>query len=796
MNIIRNLHASFRHLKSDKTNTLINLTGLVLGLGIVSVVLVFVLNETGYNHVFSNRDRIFRAINFNENDNNRWANTPFVVGEAAASSLAEVEAVAHQYNVADFEVRKGVEFLGEKNLLCTDEAFFGMFGVKLVQGDLSGFDQAKKLIWVSRETARKYFGAADPVGQILLIRKKGVESEMEVAGVYADFPKNTTIQASMITNSEFGLEALSMDLISVGQKPGIQDLRESWINGSFFTNYFLLKKGVSAEQFEKKLNELGKAHSEEDNQLSLSLQSLNDIYFGSEKIIDNNSGDKGNKAMLFILASIGILILVVACINYLNLSSAQALTQTKSLAVRKVCGAARAMLIRQMVYESVFVTLVALPFALLAAHFSLTFISNLLGKSYTLELSSQFLISLSILIFIAVFTGAISGLLVAVKITSFRLVETLKGKYTDAGNRHLVRKSMVVFQISVFIVLVALMVVVQKQVHYAFNKDLGIEKEGLLRIPLGDHNYELFKQEISKNPNVINVSGALWIPPHKGKMYVSVPKVDNHTEMVKVNGLFVDYGFAQTMGMKLLMGADFDREKNNSGVLVNESAIKALGLKEILGEQTAFGQVVGVVKDFNMYSIHEAVSPMIIGLNPQMCREVAVRVRTENIKETIASLESDWKKTGGTTAFDFDFTNDILNQIYETDIRFSKIIGLLAIVAISIASLGLFGLSLLLSRQKTKEIGIRKVTGARIGEIVVFLNRDFVIWVIVAFAASTPVAWFAMDRWLQNFAYRTSLSWWIFALAGLLALGIALLTVSWQSWKAATRNPVEALRYE
>jgi len=266
--------------------------------------------------------------------------------------------------------------------------------------------------------------------------------------------------------------------------------------------------------------------------------------------------------------------------------------------------------------------------------------------------------------------------------------------------------------------------------------------------------------------------------------------------MVSIKGLFVDYHFAKTMGMKIAMGSDFDESKNNSGVLINETAIKALGLKEIIDEQTAFGQIVGVVNDFNMYSIHEAIGPMIIGLDPKMCREIAVKISTKNVSETIDFLKKTWKSTGGIVPFDFDFTDDILNQIYESDIRFSKTIGLLAIIAIIIASLGLFGLSLLISQQKTKEIGIRKVTGASVSEILFLINRDFVVWVTIAFVVATPISWLAMDKWLESFAYKTELSWWIFALSGLLALGIALLTVSWQSWKAATRNPVEALRYE
>jgi putative ABC transport system permease protein len=340
------------------------------------------------------------------------------------------------------------------------------------------------------------------------------------------------------------------------------------------------------------------------------------------------------------------------------------------------------------------------------------------------------------------------------------------------------------------------MILVQKQVHFAFAKDLGFSKEGLIRVHLGDHNYELFKQEISKNPNIVDVSGAIWIPPHVSKMNISIPKVNEPEKIVAVYGLFVDYHFARTMGLKLLMGTDFDEKKNNSGVLVNKSAIKTLGLKDIIGEKTAFGAVIGVVSDFNMYSIHEAINPMIIGLNPSMVREIAIRINTENVKQTMAFLKDSWKSTGGTTPFEFEFTNDILNKLYESDIRFSKTIGLMAAVAILIASLGLFGLSLLISQQKTKEIGIRKINSAKVSEVMFILNKDFIKWVVIAFVIAVPIAWYAMYEWLNNFAYKTELSWWIFVLSGIIALGIALLTVSWQSWKAATRNPVEALRYE
>jgi len=796
MNIKNNLLVSIRHLKADKTNSIISISGLILGLGIVAVVLVFVLNELSYNSSFANRKQIYRVLNHNADDNNTWANTPFIIGETTANQLAGVEQFAHQYNIGNMEVKKGNEFIPEKEMLCTESSFFKLFGIEILEGSLDDFDRTNGKILLCKTLAKKYFNNDNPVGQMLTLRYSGKEYPMEVAAVFNDFPKNTTIKASMIAGNNFGFEHLINNAVSTGEKPGIEQLRESWEGGLNCTNYLLLKKGTSVDAFEKKLHQLGIDHSNGNNKLSLSLQPLSGIYFGSAKIVDNNRGDLGNLPMLYILAVVGILILIIACINYLNLAVAQAMTKTKGFAVRKICGAPQKNLIAQMVVESSLISLLALPFALILAHFSLPFISELLGKTYSLALSNQLILGLAILLLITFFTGAFSGLLVSLRFSSFNLVEILKGHKTATNHKFSLRKAMVVFQITVFIALTATMILVQKQVNYAFKKDLGFAKEGLVRIPLGDHNYELFKQEIRKNPNILDVSGALWIPPHKGKMYLTIPKVDNPNEIVKLNGLFVDSRFAETMGMKITMGSDFKEGANNNGVLVNESAIKALGLKEIIGEQTAFGPIIGVVNDFNMYSLHEAVAPMLIGYNPGMCREIAVKISATNIPATIDFLKKTWNSTKGTTPFDFDFTNDILNQLYDSDIRFSKTIGLLAIIAIAIASLGLFGLSLFMGRQRTKEIGVRKVNGAKVSEILVLLNKDFVFWVAIAFAVATPLAYFAMNKWLESFAYKTGLSWWIFALAGLLALGIALLTVSWQSWKAATRNPVEALRYE
>ncbi|MCX6236209.1 MAG: ABC transporter permease [Bacteroidia bacterium] len=506
MNIKNNFLISVRHLKADKTNTIISISGLILGLGIVVVVLIFVLNEFGYNSSYQNRKQIYRVLNNNRDDNNNWANTPFIVGETLVGQFAEVEQIAHQYNISNVEIKKDNDFISEREMLCTESSFFNIFDVAILQGSLRDFDRAERKILLSKKLSEKYFHLENPVGKILTLRYLGNEYPMEIAAVYEDFPQNSTIKASIIAGTDFGFKHLVSNMVSTGEKPGMQKLRESWEGGLFFTNYLLLKKGTSVGDFERKLQRLGVEHSTDNNKLSLSLQPLTEIYFGSGKIVDNNRGDQGNLPMIYILTIVGLLILLIACINYLNLAAAQAMTQSKGFTVRKVCGASRKSLIMQMIFESSLISFIALPFALFLAHFSLPFISELLGKSYSLTLSNRFFLGFVILLLITVSTGAISGGLVSLKITSFSVVEILKGQDVTFGNKHSMRKAMVILQIVIFITLVATMILVQKQVHYAFTKDIGIGKEGLVRITLGDHNYKLFKQEIRKNPNILTTS--------------------------------------------------------------------------------------------------------------------------------------------------------------------------------------------------------------------------------------------------------------------------------------------------
>ncbi|MDR2084757.1 MAG: ABC transporter permease [Bacteroidales bacterium] len=790
----KNILLSIRHLLSNKANSLINLLGLVLGLTVVTIVTVFVINETGYNKSFKNYNKIYRVLN---NDNtNLWANTPFVLGETIYDNFAEVETYAHQYNIPQYEIFHNDNFLLEEHLLCTESSFFDMFGVDIIEGDLQGFDEVDNKILINKDIAERYYGDETPLGKLIKIKLSGEEYEMEVIGVFNNFKSNVTIKASVITNSELAFKHLRKTIITVGNSVDFTDLQKSWTSSQFFTNYILLKEDADIDEFSKKLAKLGEDYSNENLILKLSLQPLRSIYFNSENIFDNNNPDKGNTQMLFILISVGFLILFIAFINYLNLTTAQMMTQTKSLAIQSICGASRSGLIAQMIFESTLISLIALPIAMFLASSLFPWISILLNKSYELTLSSSFLFVLVCLILITTIMGVLSGLIISVRTTSFNLVEVLKNKIMAKSGKRLFSKVMVVFQIVIFIILISSMIIMNRQINYAFNMDIGINKEGLIKISAGDVNYDVFKQKIQENPDVISISRALWVPPFNGKMMISTPKANDPSEMAQLYYNFVDYDFVETMGIKVLDGKGFDIESSVGGALVNEATVNELGITEVIGHPVVFGKIVGVISDFNMYSIYEPIPPMVIVLNPKMVSEIAIKLNTNNIKNTINYLEKAWSESGATTPFNFQFIDDVLNQFYRKDIRFSRLIGISAFVAILITCMGLFGLSLLMSKQKTKEIGMRKINGATEFEIIKLLNSGVIIQVLIAFVIAVPISWYLMTKWLDNFVFKTNLNIWIFLLAGLLALVITLITVSWQSWRAAMKNPVEALKYE
>ena len=796
MSFYQNIIISLRRFKTEKVSTLISLTGLVLALSIVTIVLVFILNELNYNSFYKNKDRIYRVLNYSKVENKYWATNPYQVGQLAKEKFSEVIAATHQYNVYGTQFQKNNEFIEEESVLGTDSSFFTVFGIKILQGNLHEFNEIKTHILVSNTMATKYFGRENPIGKPLKMKLDNQEYQMQIAAVFEDIPNNTSVKANFIVNTDIAFDHLEKNIISGGDSEvDRKSMKDAWTS-VFFTNYLLINESASIPLFQEKLLKLGNEYSNSKKKYTLSAQALKDVYFKSGGYIDNHKTDSGDLKMLFVLGSIGFLILIVACINYLNLALAQAITRLKSFAVRKTFGASQKDILQQLLFDYCLLSLLALPFAIALAQVSLPFISELLGKSYSLQIDANFIAGFSILIALTIVTGLITAGATFLRFKQSQLTIMLKGTKAGQNQKFTLQKAMIVFQILIFIVLLSSTFVIQKQVNYAFTKDLGFAKDELVSVNIGDRNKDILKQKLLKIPSVKSVSSAMWLPPTSNHMYMGIKRFDRPDEDVSVSGLFVDYDFAKTMGIKILLGEDFQIEKHQSGVLVNQSAANALGLTDLIGKKTNFGIVRGLIADFHMFSLTDEIPPMLLALSPSSSKQMVIRISTNNIHNTIGQIRNTWESFEDEQAFDITFTDDALNELYQSEIQFSKTIGLLAFIAILIASLGLLGLSLFIGKQRIKEIGVRKANGAKTHEIIKMLNQDFSKLVFIAFIPACPVSWYVMNKWLENFAYRTELSWWIFALAGIVAMGISLLTVSWQSWKAAKKNPVESLRYE
>lgn len=790
---------TIRRLFADKTNSIIKLSSLLIGLSVAFIVLVFSLNELRYDSFHKNRNNIYRILNNNGGSNITWYNTPYVLGSLLVESLPEVEAKASMYSINNFEIKKDNEFISKKNILCTESSFFKIFSFKIINGDINKFDADNSII-ISHSRAYEYFGDKNPVGQTLELKLNDTEYLMSVVAVVEDLPINSSIKSDFFCNIDFGITHLTQSLMNAANvKVDVDTIKTSWNYSVFFTNFLLLSQNTDIEDFDNKIDKLVENISLQNMMSDFYLQPFNKMYFNSATLSGNNIIEKGNKQVLAILILVGFIILVVANINYINISIAQLFSKSKDVAIRKVCGAQRSVLIWQSIYESVFVSIIALPLAMLIANVFLPVIGEIMEKPYSLSLSYNWG-WIVIIVMLTIIVGALSGYFVALKTTSSNVVEAMNKTKQGSGNSFSLSKGMLVFQLAIFVFLTIATLSVFKQLYFSVYKDLGFSAQNLLTIDVSDKinspNYQTLKNELLKIPSVNQVSGAIWLPPTNNNMVLSIPRVDEPEKIISAQGLFVDYGFEETLGLHLIKGEFFNKEKGVSGVLVNESAAKALGLTNIIGEKLGFGKVVGLIKDFHLKSIHEIIPPTIIVQNSNMINKVLIRTNGSNMLQTIDNIKDTWHKLGAEKQPEIVFYNDKIQKLYESDMKFAAIITVFTFLSIFISVLGLIGISLIATKKRIKEIAIRKINGAKVSEILIMLNKDFLKWVAIAFVIAVPIAYNVMNKWLENFAYKTTLSWWIFALSGLIALFIAIITVSGQTFKAARRNPIDALRYE
>ncbi len=797
-----------RNLKKYKAFSLINITGLAVGIASCILIFLYIRSEMSYDKFYKNAGQIYR-VSLHAVINN-------AVFNAAVTSAPLGEELYHDYpEVVDYTrirksgapvVRYNNKVFSEERFLFADSTFFSVFNMHFLKGNPETALSKPNSVVITESTARKYFGDQNPIGKFLNTDNK---KNYLITGVVQDIP----------ANSHFHFDFLAS--ISSYQQIADQD----WISNNYYT-YIKLRKGTDVKSFDNKLKgvvakyvgpQISKAVGASWEQMQKSgnmweyvLQPLTSIHLYSH--LEGELEPNGDIKYVYIFTAIALLILLIACINFMNLSTARSEKRAKEVGIRKTLGSNKAQLIRQFFTESILMSLLAVAAAVVLVEIFLPLFNEVSAQNLKLGFLSS-IYAFPLLVIFAVIVGLLAGSYPAFYLSKFNPAFILKKNRVKGGGNSLLRSIMVIFQFTVSIILFVGTFIIYNQLNYMQNKKLGFDKEHIIIInktdDIGSH-IQSFKNQLMSNPDIISVSNMASIP---GQMFSSTGcKIKgmpgSQTRIVET--LNTDYNFVKTYKIKMAEGRFFSKEhpSDTTAMVINKATAEAFGLKDPVGkeliamrgsqEEPAVYKIIGVTEDFNYESLHQKVRPLAIALfsKTDFGRFVSVRVAGSKYKSTINFMKNVWKKYAGREAFGYNFFDKDLARLYIAEERTSQISTIFSGLAIIIASLGLLGLAAYVIEQKTKEIGIRKVLGASVPEIILMLVKDFTKWVLIANIIAWPLAYYVMNDWLQNFAYRISIGPWIFVYSGLLALLIALLTVSTHAVKAAVSNPIKSLRYE
>ena len=785
-----------RHLLSNKLQSILNIAGLSVGISSFILILLYVNHELTFDRFHKNFNNVYKLTL----GNSFYTMAPFAV--VLNDKLPEIEKIAR----IDFQmgggkspllrVKKGneTETFQVNDIIYADSTFFDIFSFSVIQGDAKTSLTEPNSIVLTESTANKIFGNRNPVGQTIefIGTNENPRLKYTVSAIIKDVPANSSIKFN-------GIVSFST-LKSI--KPGGVDVDEDYGNWTYDT-YILKKSNSSVDQLTKKTNEIWLNDVLKRSDIRPDSESAKEFISGFVPLKEV-SFFKNNKArFIYLILSVGIFIIVLALINFVNLSIAKASTRTKEIAIKKVHGSSRYDLIKQFLGETLVLTFTGTSIALVIVDFLMPLFNEITGISVTFKLLQNptwilLLISGSFL------TGIVAGIYPALYISSFKPVAILKNEKSSGNINKTIIQILIVFQFVISIILIISTIIIASQVRYMRTKNVGFDNKHIIICHLTKNirnKYEVFKQGLLENPDIINVATSSGIGLAE-KFHISFTEEINGAEK-SFRAMACDPDFIKTIGLKIIEGRDFswDLETDKSKtVILNETAVKYFAIDPALGFELNINNskalVIGVIKDYHNESFQNKISPQVLWYVPGWNSSLSIRISSNNISETIQYIKNQWNELSPDIPFEFQFLDEKYDTLYKEEDKFNLLIGYFSIIAILIACLGLFGLVSFSAERRNKEIGIRKINGAKISEILLLLDRELVIRVTIAYIIAVPIAWYTMHKWLMSFAYKTEISWWIFALAGIIALGIALLTVSWLSWRTATRNPVNALKYE
>ena len=802
---------AFRNMVRGKFISFINLFGLTIGLTCCLLILTYILNELSFDRYNKNAADIYRVTRLFRNPETGATNLnlstiapPF--GPLLQNDFKEIKKITRLLDNSPSPLKYGDKMFNEPNTYFADENIFDVFDVNVVKGNPAKALNDPFCVMLTEEVAKKYFGNEDPIDKSIRLDN---QFNLRVTGVYKAFPANAHLHPGMM---------ISFNTLRDSVVYGEQQLRTNFGNNSFFT-YLLLPKNFNPQRLEAQFpafldrvipQRMSKYKPSQGT--ALGLQKLTDIHLRSHT--DFEAEENGDIKRVYIFSAIALFILLIACINYMNLSTARSALRAREIGIRKTVGAQRKEIIAQFLSESVLITWIAMILAVGLTWLTLPVLNSFLGQQLSVHILLHWQI-LTGIFFIPFIVGIVSGIYPALFMSSFRPVKVLKGLFKASNSNISFRKVLVTAQFAISIILLISTAVVFKQLNYMQQKSLGFNREQIVTVPYNtalDNNkkFESFRTDMLASSTIKNVTRSTRIPTGR-LLDNSGASINRGDSLVPVNAdikyVLADENFVATYGIKMAAGRDFSKDygTDTSAFLINEAAVKILGLKsneDAIGKEMGYGpqkgKVIGVISDFHFESMHQKIVPLILitASKPNSYGRISIKIAGGNILAALSFIETTWKKFLPDTPYEYTFLDENFEKLYQSEQKQGTIFTVFACIAIFIACLGLFGLSAFSITQRIKEIGIRKVLGASVTSIVGLLSKDFLKLVAIAAVIAFPVAWLAMSSWLQDFAYRTSISWWIFITAGIIAAAIALFTISFQAIKAAFANPVKNLRTE
>jgi putative ABC transport system permease protein len=817
---------AWRNLVRNKVSSIINISGLAIGLACVLLIGMYIKDELSYDRFFKDSNRIYRVNLDGKMGNDQFliGHTPPPAGAALMNNFPEIESYTRILSPGDeiihYENKGQHNSLTEKSILVVDSNFLKFFNYPLIAGNAATCLNGINSVVLTQKAAKKYFGSESPIGKTLTFDE--YSTPFTVTAVLKDIPKQSSLQFEILQ------PAASM--------PAIKHFSWSWVWLQMGT-YVKLRANVAADpasivKLESKLPQMvatqaasafkriGQPWDEfkrKGGHWDLRLQPLTDLHLYSANI-GTRFFDQGDIKYVYIFSAVALFIMLLACVNFMNLSTAQSAKRAKEIGIRKVLGSLRKQLIRQFITEAMLYTLFAAIAALLIIVLVLPAFNQLSSKELSLSVFLDFNTWLGILSLVLI-TGLLAGSYPAFFLTSFKPVSILKGGglFNSSGSGFFTRNALVVFQFTVSTVLIICTIIVYKQLVYNQTKDLGFDKENVVIISntgrLGTRE-ESLRQELLKLPKVANASISTGMPAKSSFGDTYVPEmnpgnVNGGEPNIMLSSFMVDDAFVPTLNLKLIKGRAFSKEFTDStSVLLNETAVKQIGWKDPIGKSITYPgnndqkfKVIGVIKDFNIESLKSNFSPFALFYTTSKTYRIrssyiAVRLKPGDYSKAINSIQNKWKEIAPDLPFDYSFMDAEFDALYRSDQTMGKVFSVFTFLSLTVACLGLLGLAIYTAERRNKEIGIRKVLGASVQNVVTMLSADFLKLVIISSIIAFPIAWYAMNKWLQDFAFRTNISWWVFFLAAGVTMAIALITISFQSIKAALTNPVESLRSE